>query len=90
MATADFGAPGPIIDFQPPLSHTLVQGQQARQGPFEKLFLEGRPPVNVGVTSGGDFFGGTQVTFTDVLGDQQFNFYAAVGLAVPDAGALVH
>jgi len=46
------------------------------KGRFEKLFLDGRPPVNVGVTSGGDFFGGTQVTFSDVLGDQQFNFYA--------------
>ena len=33
--------------------------------------------MNVGVTSGGDFFGGTQVTFTDVLGDKQFNFFAA-------------
>jgi hypothetical protein len=76
VATADFGAPGPIIDFQPPLSHTLVKANQKVKGRFEKLFLEGRPPVNVGVTSGGDFFGGTQVTFTDVLGDQQFNFYA--------------
>jgi WD40-like Beta Propeller Repeat len=76
VATADFGAPGPIIDFQPPLSHTLVKSNQRVKGRFEKLFLEGRPPVNVGVTSGGDFFGGTQVTFTDVLGDQQFNFYA--------------
>jgi hypothetical protein len=76
VATADFGAPGPIIDFQPPLSHTLVKANQRVKGRFEKLFLEGRPPVNVGVTSGGDFFGGTQVTFTDVLGDQQFNFYA--------------
>ena len=75
VATADFGAPGPIIDFQPPLSHTLVKENQRLKGRFEKLFLEGRPPVNVGVTSGGDFFGGTQVTFTDVLGDQQFNFY---------------
>jgi WD40-like Beta Propeller Repeat len=76
VASADFGSPGPIIDFQPPLSHTLVKGNQKVKGRFEKLFLEGRPPVNVGVTSGGDFFGGTQVTFTDVLGDQQFNFYA--------------
>jgi WD40-like Beta Propeller Repeat len=76
VATADFGAPGPIIDFQPPLSHTLVKENQRLKGRFEKLFLEGRPPVNIGVTSGGDFFGGTQVTFTDVLGDQQFNFYA--------------
>jgi len=41
------------------------------------MFLDGRPPVNVGVTSGGDFFGGTQVTFSDVLGDKQFNFFAA-------------
>src|SRR4029079_11921134 len=39
--------------------------------------LEGRPPVNVGVTSGGDLFGGTQVTFTDVLGDKQFNLFAS-------------
>jgi outer membrane protein assembly factor BamA len=41
------------------------------------LFLEGRPPVNLGVTSGGDVFGGTQVTFTDVLGDQQFSLLMA-------------
>ena len=76
VATADFGAPGPIIDFQPPLSHTLVKQNEREKGKFEKMFLEGRPPVNVGVTSGGDIFGGTQVTFTDVLGDQQFNLYA--------------
>ena len=59
-----------------PLSHTLVKQNERDKGKFEKLFLEGRPPVNVGVTSSGDFFGGTAVTFTDVLGDQQFNLYA--------------
>ena len=77
VASSDFGAPGPIIDFQPPLQHTLVAQNARKKGTFEKLFLEGRPPVNVGVTSGGDLFGGTQVTFTDVLGDKQFNMYAA-------------
>ena len=41
------------------------------------MFLDGRPPVNVGVTSGGDVFGGTQITFSDVLGDKQFNLFAA-------------
>ncbi len=41
------------------------------------MFLDGRPPVALGVTSGGDFFGGTQISFTDVLGDQQFNLFAA-------------
>ena len=53
------------------------QQNARKKGTFEKLFLEGRPPVNVGVTSGGDLFGGTQVTFTDVLGDKQFNMFAA-------------
>jgi hypothetical protein len=77
VASADFGAPGPVIDFQPPLTHTLIETNVRRKGTFEKMFLEGRPPVNVGVTSGGDIFGGTQVTFTDVLGDRQFNILAA-------------
>ena len=48
-----------------------------RKGAFEKLMLDGRPPVNLGVTSGGDIFGGTQVTFSDVLGGKQVNFFAA-------------
>src|SRR6478672_4208372 len=76
-ASSDFGGPGPIIDFQAPLQHTLVAGNQRKKGRFEKMFLEGRPPVNVGVTSNGDIFGGTQVSFGDVLGDKQVNFFAA-------------
>ncbi len=48
------------------------------------MFLEGRPPVNVGVTSNGDVFGGTEISFGDVLGDQQFNFFVVVHRAVPD------
>ena len=77
VASRDFGEPGPIIDFQAPLTHTLVTANQKRKGAFEKMFLDGRPPLNVGVTSGGDLFGGTQVSFADVLGDKQFNFYVA-------------
>jgi hypothetical protein len=76
-ASADFGEPGAIIPFQAPLSHTLVADNKKKKGTFEKLFLDGRPPVNVGVTSGGDIFGGSSVTFSDVLGDQQFSLYAA-------------
>jgi hypothetical protein len=76
-ASADFGAPGPVIDFQAPMTHTLVAENKKKKGKFEKMFLDGRPPVNLGVTSGGDFFGGTQISFTDVLGDQQFNLFAA-------------
>jgi hypothetical protein len=76
VASADFGSPGPIIDFQAPLSHTLVKDSIKTKGAFENMFLDGRPPVNLGVTSGGDVFGGSSVTVSDVLGDQQFNFYA--------------
>ncbi|MBA3948671.1 MAG: PD40 domain-containing protein [Acidobacteria bacterium] len=77
VASADFGAPGPVIDFQAPLSHTLVTGNMRKKGTFEKMFLDGRPPIGIGVTSGGDFFGGTSISFTDVLGDQQVSVYAS-------------
>jgi hypothetical protein len=76
-ASSDFGAPGPVIDFQAPLQHTLVKENNRKKGTWEKMFLEGRPPVNVGVTNNGDLFGGTQVSFGDVLGDKQINFFAA-------------
>src|SRR4029077_3500991 len=61
---------------QAPLQHTLVTSKIRKKGTFEKMFLEGRPPVSLGVTSNGDVFGGSQVTFGDVLGDQQFNVFA--------------
>jgi len=77
VASADFGEPTQIIDFQPPLQHALVKENQRKKGTFEKMFLEGRPPVNVGVTNNGDIFGGTQVSFGDVLGDKQVNLFAA-------------
>jgi hypothetical protein len=76
-ASSDFGAPGPVIDFQAPLQHTLIADNKRKKGKFEKLFLDGRPPVALGVTTGGDVFGGSQITFSDVLGDQQFNMFAA-------------
>src|SRR4029079_19285690 len=65
-----------IVDFQPDVVHQVVSENKRKKGMFEGLFLEGRPPLNVGVTSSGDFFGGTQVALTDVLGDQNFLFTA--------------
>ncbi len=76
-SSSDFGAPGPIIDFQAPLQHTLVQANARQKRAFEKMFLEGRPPVNVGITNNGDVFGDTQISFGDVLGDKQVNFFAS-------------
>ncbi len=77
VASSDLGSPGPIIDFQSPLQHTLVTDNQRKKKPFEKMFLEGRPPVNVGVTSNGDVFGGSEISFGDVTGDRQFNVFIA-------------
>ena len=82
--------PGPIIDFQAPLSHTLVPDNIRKKGAFEKMFLEGRPPVNVGVTSSGDVFGGTQVTLHRRARRQAVQLLRRVGLAVPHAVVLVH
>ena len=75
--SADFGAPGPIIDFQAPLTHLLSADNKRRKGTFEKLFFDGMPPIALGVTSGGDVYGGTAVSFTDVLGDHRVTAYVA-------------
>jgi hypothetical protein len=73
-ASSDFGSPssGPPINFQAPLSHTLVAEKKKKKGTFEKMFMDGRPPVNVGVTSGGDIFYGT---LENVFYDPSFSGY---------------
>ncbi len=67
-------APAEVVDFQPDVTHQVVAENKRRKRLFEGLYLEGRPPLNVGVTSNGDFFGGSQIALTDVLGDQSFLF----------------
>lgn len=64
------------VDFQPDMSHEVVPQNKRRKKIFEGLYLEGRPPINVGVTSSGDFFGGSAVGLTDTLGDQLFTLTA--------------
>ncbi len=76
VPSADFGTPGPIIDFQPPFTHTLVRENIHRKDAFEKMTFSGRPPVTVGITSGGNLYGNTAFSFTDVLGDKSITFYA--------------
>jgi hypothetical protein len=65
-----------LVDFQPDVTHQVVTENKRKKHLFEKLFLEGRPPLNVGVTSGGDFFGGSQIALSDVLGDKNFTVTA--------------
>ncbi len=66
VRSADEGS----IDFQPDVPHQVIPENKRAKGRFEGMQLEGRPPLNLGVTSSGDFFGGSQVALTDVLGDQ--------------------
>ena len=73
--SADFGAPGPVVDFSAPISHTLMRDNIHKKGAFEGMSMAGRPPVNLGVSSSGNFYGNTAVTFTDVLGDKQMSFF---------------
>ncbi len=61
-----------VLDFQPDLLHQVVPENKRRKKLFEKLYLEGRPPLNIAISSSGDFFGGSQVALSDVLGDQNF------------------
>ena len=75
-STTDFGGPGSNIDFQAPLTHTVITANSRRKGRFEKMFLDGAPPINIGVTNSGDVLGGTAISFSDVLGDQSFSVYA--------------
>jgi WD40-like Beta Propeller Repeat len=65
-----------LVDFEPDLTHQVVTQNKRRKHTYEGLYLEGRPPLNVGVTSSGDFFGGSQIALTDVMGDQNFTFTA--------------
>ena len=54
----------------------MIAGNARQKGRFEKMFLDGTPPVNVGVTNSGDILGGSAISFSDVLGDQNFTLYA--------------
>jgi hypothetical protein len=67
---------GPVIDFVPPVLHQVIPENKRKKGMFEKLFIEGPPPIAAGVTSDGTFFGGSAIAFGDVLGDQNFSFLA--------------
>ena len=67
---------GPVIDFVPPVLHQVIPENKRKKGTFEKMFIDGAPPIAVGVTSGGDFYGGTGISFSDVLGDKNFTFMA--------------
>ena len=76
VAKGDFGGPGPVFEFTPPISHTLLRDNIREKSYWEKMSLAGRPPLNLGVNSSGTVYGNTQVTFNDLLGDKEISFFA--------------
>ena len=83
----DFGTGGLLTDFQAPLTHTINPANSRRKGRFENMQLQGRPNFGVGLTSNGDVLGQTILTFTDVLGDQQFSILASSVMTYRTYGA---
>jgi hypothetical protein len=62
------------VDFVPDVVHQVIPENKRSKRKFEGMRLEGRPPIDLGVTSGGDFFGGTQLALTDIMQDHTFLF----------------
>jgi hypothetical protein len=77
VQSADFGdASTPQTPFVAPITHSLLRDNIHKKGAFERMSLATRPTVGLGVTSGGDLYGNTELTFTDVLGDKAISFFA--------------
>jgi hypothetical protein len=75
--TEDFGdastVPPPFVS---PITHSLLRDNVHKKGFFERMSLATRPSVGLGVTSGGDIYGNTELVFTDLLGDKTISFFA--------------
>lgn len=60
--------------FSPPL-HVEIDPEKIKPYPgMEDLYISGRPPIDVVVSTDGSIFGGSAISFGDLLGDH--NFYA--------------
>lgn len=76
VASTDFGEPGPLVEFAPQMAHTLVPANISRKSKFAGMNpAAGVPPIAVGVTSSGNFYGNAQISFADLLGDKQFTAF---------------
>ncbi|MEW6363605.1 MAG: hypothetical protein AB1714_03080 [Acidobacteriota bacterium] len=62
-------------EFKPAVAHTLQPASLHERDKF-KLLVAGQLPLNIGVATDGTFFGGTAVSFTDMLGDHNFSLIA--------------
>ena len=64
--------PGPVIDFVPTVNHQVISENKREKGRFEKLFLDGPPPITAGFTSDFDFLGGTAISLRTCWGTTGF------------------
>ena len=76
--TLEFGAvpPAPAAPAAPGEAPALTLTVK-KYKPFEKLIISSLPPVNLGIDTGGGFYGSSYLNVTDMLGDHNFTFYLA-------------
>ncbi|MDH7513246.1 MAG: hypothetical protein QHH14_09905 [Clostridiales bacterium] len=74
MAFAELPKEESLPGFRPSVSLDINQDKIEPYKGMQSLYVSGRPPVDVLVSSDGSVFGGTAISFGDILGDH--NFYA--------------
>lgn len=62
--------------FEPTLSFNIEKDKIKPYKGIGKLYLASRPPVDTVVSTDGSIYGGSSVTFTDLLADHRFNLMA--------------
>ena len=62
--------------FEPILSLDISKDKIKAHKGIGKLFLTARPPIEAILSTDGSIYGGTMLTFTDLLGDHTFNLMA--------------
>ena len=56
-------------------SETMFTGSEKKYQPFKRMLITSLPPVQVAVTTDGDFLGSSYLTASDLMGDHNFVFY---------------
>jgi len=62
--------------FEPILTLDISKDKIQEHKGIGKLFLAARPPIEAILSTDGSIYGGTMLTFTDLLGDHTFNLLA--------------
>ena len=66
----------PPASYKPTLSLEIDQAKIAPYQGMDKLYVAGRPPLDVVLSSDGSIFGGSAIAFSDLMGNHNFSLLA--------------